>query len=965
MRLALALLLLLGFCRIVTAQTDPNTPAEIGRWTARFPLVGLQLDYDRVPILRGGIVQLFNKDYTRGYYGSGGRPPKASVEPQPDGSLRYRTTYGYEAEPGRFTAEQTALVAPNGIAKISLTCRWEGKEPALLEWIPTRLWAYPLRGGKVEFEKANGDKVASTVPYHPEPKSDALSPRWRALNLQVPKMGALRVEAEDGSDGAAFQDGRNDSYLPNDRLFWIGYAGYRLEPGKTETLTLTFRMTPDSNPTPPTASTSTKEMQIPRSAIRDLVPPLKPLDDAVGNPIIIPQPKRANFTAERFQLRGTIPLTIAFPETPEGQKATKAAQRFAEEMRQQSGVRWQPTNGMWKRRGLLVTMQGAIPLPNPITPALTENPEGYALVVTKDFVAVVGKDAAGAFYGLQTLRQLLRTDKSNRAYFAGADITDWPSLRFRGAHLFVGKNALPFHKRLIERIFSRYKMNAFVIECEYTAWKSQPDIHTPFSMSPEDLRAEVAFARDHFLEPIPLVNSLGHCEWIFKNGKNLDIAEDVNRPYAYDVSNPRSYEFIFSVYAEALDIFKPRWFHIGHDEVKVPGTDQFGKYPARPQNIEKGTTRLFLDDTNRLAAWLRERGVRTMLWGDMLLHPSEGDPNGWRSLSAAHAATLEEAKARRAGLPKEIAIADWRYEAGSEQRNGLEIFQKMGAEAIGSAWYEPRNIRGWAHQAIGQQAWGTLQTTWAGYDSNIERLEEEYRQFTAFVLAAEYAWSGNPKLPQLEPDPQNRFGYLPYTASDVFSRSFEADAAKARGGWILNVGAVSNAVWNKGRLSPTGKNTPQQLVAITEAPGIRLDMQRLAGILFAGRLTPAEFDPSALPQSLMVPIKAKAGELRFVHATLVGVERNTLVASYTVSYGDGTKQVIPIRAGREIRALDDASPATAYSTAALTGKTAQEGTLRIFRWKNPKSHVPIASIEFKAENGLASPILFAVSGIAP
>ncbi len=64
--------------------------------------------------------------------------------------------------------------------------------------------------------------------------------------------------------------------------------------------------------------------------------------------------------------------------------------------------------------------------------------------------------------------------------------------------------------------------------------------------------------------------------------------------------------------------------------------------------------------------------------------------------------------------PSDAGIADWRYTAGTEQRNGLATLKQAGFKTLGCAWYEPENIRGWAQQAIQHGALGTLQTTWAG-----------------------------------------------------------------------------------------------------------------------------------------------------------------------------------------------------------------------------------------------------------
>ncbi len=78
------------------------------------------------------------------------------------------------------------------------------------------------------------------------------------------------------------------------------------------------------------------------------------------------------------------------------------------------------------------------------------DPEAYVLDVTDDHVAIEGSDAAGVFYGLQTLRQLVPA----AAYLAAADpagrpgqidlaavhIADAPGFSYRGMHLDVARH---------------------------------------------------------------------------------------------------------------------------------------------------------------------------------------------------------------------------------------------------------------------------------------------------------------------------------------------------------------------------------------------------------------------------------------------------------------------------------------------------------------------------------------------
>src|SRR4051794_8509785 len=182
-----------------------------------------------------------------------------------------------------------------------------------------------------------------------------------------------------------------------------------------------------------------------------------------------------------------------------------------------------------------------------------------------------------------------------------------------------------------------------------------------------------------------------------------------------------------------------------------------GGYPHRDDAKEWGATKLFTHDVNKLHDFFKPKDVKLMLWGDMLLDKSES------SDQAANAESAAEAKARRDAIPKDAIICDWHYEPRKpEAYKSLKVFKDAGFKTIACTWYTPENIHSFARAAHDFGAWGLLQTTWAGYSVNEKTLQSELRQFTAYILAAEYAWNAD-----IAPPPDQ----LPYRADDVFIRS--------------------------------------------------------------------------------------------------------------------------------------------------------------------------------------------------
>ena len=460
-------------------------------------------------------------------------------------------------------------------------------------------------------------------------------------------------------------------------------------------------------------------------------------------PLIIPQPKSVQPGVGTFRLRPGAKWRLRAPARDE--RLWRAAQ---------SAFLGNP--GAFERSAQpWVTLQigsGAqASFPTNANPAQwAADPEGYRLIVARNGLLIQSATAQGAFYGLQTLRQLWQESRTECACPV-IQIEDWPSMRFRGVHWFPSASGVPMHLKLITNVFGAFKFNRSVIQCEAAQWDKHPEITAPNAVSKKDLRRLVEACRACWQEPTPLINVPGHAEWVFRNGSNLDLAEDRATPYAYCVHNPGSYEFIQDVLGECLPIFGSKVCHIGHDEVTMRG--RFPN-PECPRCKNETVTALVVKHANRLSDWLSRQGVESMIWGDMLLGPGEAK-------DATHAKTLADAQQRRAAISKKTIIVDWHYAAGADARS-IEILRKAGFRVVAASWFTPNNIWHLSQAALAANAEGLLQTTWMGYFPDERAMKDELRQFTAFILAAEYAWSGRTNAPAA----------LGYDPEQVFQRAY-------------------------------------------------------------------------------------------------------------------------------------------------------------------------------------------------
>jgi len=571
--------------------------------------------------------------------------------------------------------------------------------------------------------------------------------------------------------------------------------------------------------------------------------------------------------------------------------------------------------------------------------AADPGPEGYVLKVAPSAVVASGSDRRGTFYAVQTLRQLLVTSGGRHA-FQGAEVRDRPVHRIRAVHILLDNASDEFHVALIDRILSKFKFNTIVAEAEYVKWESARNIWHPSGASKEEVGALLLAAREHHIEVIPLIQTLGHVEWLYTNNQNLDLLEippeQSNARFVYNPLHPRVYEVILPILDEAVRLFQPRYLHIGHDEVRnvVP-------FPWTAEGKRIGFAELFVRDTRRLYEFLKARQVGTMMWGDVLL-TNEFAPEINR-------------------LPRDIVMVDWQYQE-ADRYPSLARFAQWGFPTIGATWWKPKNIIGFAQEGQRQQVLGMLRTTWTGHFANRTVLERQYQQIYTYLTAAEYFWAPRPQDP----------GQSGYDPGSRFRQEWEGPPQRTGPvpGFIVDLQAVATRshVDQDGR-GWIGKGREYDLRALGTG------RRRYGGMLFEvldssknqGRsivmLRGAREELRRLPQRVRVPVGQRAAVVAILHATPFPALRfGEEVGTYTVRFEDGTQETIPLLYKRNIGSWLD-EPVSIEQEVAWTGRTLSglEARLSLLRWVNPHPEKVIASIEFASKGTDAAPVIFAVT----
>lgn len=557
-----------------------------------------------------------------------------------------------------------------------------------------------------------------------------------------------------------------------------------------------------------------------------------------------------------------------------------------------------------------------------------EGAEGYALLVDASGAYVMGATPRGAYLGAQTLRQLL-TPQGLRF----ARISDAPVIADRIAMLYLDQYSKGVNDRLLPML-AQLKYNKVLIMANYVQWDAARAggwAH-PGGASKAEARRVAELARSHGLEPIPLIETLGHVGWMFYGNKNLDLRQDPDsqNPFAYDTLNPATYErVVFPVLKEIVEVFGPRVVHIGHDEVR--NRDRF---PARENGKAAGFEKLFVDDTVKIHGFLKARNVGTMIWHDAAFADSV-------------IATLP------ARLPKDIQVAYWNYGASTGSET-LSRIKALGFPVLGASWKDAGNPEGMA-RAAAQVGAGMIQTRWNGYFGNPSVWDGMAEQGVAYVRAANAFW--NPQAPTVQ------------GAAALYRDLYQPGSYSAQAGHTVSLKGVANRTFaDQGGEGWIGKGPDTDLRALGQG------VQRVGAYAFdlsGAVMTRGERAAVAgLPERVTLNLGGRrAAGLVFLHATGWPGNDREGVGRYEVAYADGSRVNVPLEYGRHIRAWTEplgtpgAEKFSMVAAPVWTGQT-RDGLdvgLSALEWTNPKPGVGIASVTLVSEGKGANPVLLGLT----
>jgi hexosaminidase len=321
----------------------------------------------------------------------------------------------------------------------------------------------------------------------------------------------------------------------------------------------------------------------------------------------------------------------------------------------------------------------------------SEKPEAYQLNISSSEISITADSAAGIFYGIQTLLQLIPEKTSlgdNKSQYAipVVSITDYPRFAWRGAMLDVARHFFTKEqvKQFIDNIV-RYKFNVLHMHLtddqgwrieikslpkltEVGAWRPErtgkwgntpkPAANEPKTYggfyTHDDIREIVKYAADRFVKVLPEIEGPGHSLATIASYPELSCTDSTYYVSVGDKiinwhskgftalldntlcpANEKVYDLLDKVFTEVAELFPFEYIHMGGDECPK----DFWRNNPRIKELMKKEG---LKDMNEVQAYfvkrvekiLKSKGKKLIGWDEIIDGglPPDATVMSWRGM---------------------------------------------------------------------------------------------------------------------------------------------------------------------------------------------------------------------------------------------------------------------------------------------------------------------------------------------
>lgn len=358
---------------------------------------------------------------------------------------------------------------------------------------------------------------------------------------------------------------------------------------------------------------------------------------------LIPEPVSLKELPGEFMLDRNAGLVVA---TTDNKQMEGTAQWFVDQLESMTGIRVKQA-GFGKLRNITLDLLSE--------PDSSLGEEGYKLTVNMSQINLSANTAAGIFYGMQTLLQMvplkgvMNKEFGEQRFIPCAEVTDYPRFGWRGLMLDVSRHFFTKDevKRYIDEMV-KYKYNTFHWHLtDDNGWRieikslpqltqkgamrvervgrwgtfapPQPGEDTPYGgfYTLEDIKEIIRYAQERYVTILPEIDVPGHSLSMIVAFPNLSCTQ---RQYMVGpgdslrkkndnvlcIGNDSIFAVLDKVFTEIAALFPNKYIHIGGDEAFKGFWEKCPKCRKRMQTEH-------LKDVHELQSWFVKRMEQMLL----------------------------------------------------------------------------------------------------------------------------------------------------------------------------------------------------------------------------------------------------------------------------------------------------------------------------------------------------------------
>ena len=333
--------------------------------------------------------------------------------------------------------------------------------------------------------------------------------------------------------------------------------------------------------------------------------------------------------------------------------------------------------------------------------------EAFAISVSSKGIAISAYTEDGLSQGLKSLIRIYKLQNPIPALL----INDEPMIDMRGIHMcvFDPEDGSEKDDTSPDAVKGRIELAALLgynhVFIEF--WGMFPYERHPYACWPHTTYTKakieeiISFCiNDLHITPCPCQNLTSHAGWSRISTRRhvvLDQRPDLSDMWTpggwcFATENPKTKKYLQDVMDELLEAFhNPPMFHMSCDKA-------FG-FGSTEEDRTKSADVLFAQHIANLNTYLCSKGVRPVMWSDMLYTSMD-------SLTFKCAPFVADV------LPKNILMNIWTHNDPGEYWNDIEYFESRGYETVYSPFNNYDSITNMIKLCLKHGSKGLVQTTW-------------------------------------------------------------------------------------------------------------------------------------------------------------------------------------------------------------------------------------------------------------